>query len=81
MKISGLGFFSLLTFVASFIPVAGIFIATIPPLIVALTEHGLATCVKVFYEKYDYIWGYCYISPNIGIPCKMFHPFASFSFI
>lgn len=47
MQISGLGFFSMLTFVASFIPVAGIFVATLPPLIVALTEHGLLTCAKV----------------------------------
>jgi predicted PurR-regulated permease PerM len=47
LKISGLGFFSLLTFVASFIPVAGIFIATIPPLVVAATEQGLGTCVKL----------------------------------
>ena len=46
-QISGLGFFSMLTFVASFIPVAGIFVATLPPLIVALTEHGLLTCAKV----------------------------------
>ena len=37
----------MLTFVASFIPVAGIFVATLPPLIVALTEHGLLTCAKV----------------------------------
>lgn len=47
VQIPGLGFFSMLTFVASFIPVAGIFIATLPPLIVALTEHGLITCAKV----------------------------------
>lgn len=40
----------MLTFVASFIPVAGIFVATLPPLIVALTEHGLLTCAKVIYR-------------------------------
>lgn len=44
LRIPGVGFFSLLTFVSSFIPVAGIFIATIPPLIVSLSEFGLHKC-------------------------------------
>jgi len=47
LNISGLGFFSILTFVASFIPVAGIFIATFPPLVVALIESGVVKCVQL----------------------------------
>jgi predicted PurR-regulated permease PerM len=47
LGVSGLGFFSVLTFVASFIPVAGIFIATLPPLLVALAESGVGKCVQI----------------------------------
>jgi len=47
LKIPGVEFFSLLTFVSSFIPVVGIFIATTPPIIVALTEFGLDKCLQL----------------------------------
>lgn len=47
LKLPSLGFFSLLTFVCSFIPVAGIFIATFPPFIVALTEFGGSKCLEL----------------------------------
>jgi predicted PurR-regulated permease PerM len=47
LKIPGLGFFSLLTLISSFIPVAGIFIATLPPLLVALAEYGISSGVQL----------------------------------
>ena len=47
LKIPGLGFFSLLTLLSSFIPVAGIFIGTLPPLLAALTEYGIMSGVQL----------------------------------
>lgn len=47
LKIPGLGFFSLLTLVSSFIPVAGIIIATLPPLLAALAEYGIMSGVQL----------------------------------
>lgn len=47
LKIPGVEFFSLLTFVSTFIPIAGIPIATVPPLIVALTEFGISKCYQL----------------------------------
>ena len=47
LKLKYLGFFALLTFVASFIPVAVIFIAKFPPFVVALTEFGWSKCLEL----------------------------------
>jgi len=47
LKIPGVGFVSLLTLISSFIPVVGIFIATTPPLFIALTEFGLYKCFEL----------------------------------
>jgi predicted PurR-regulated permease PerM len=47
LKIPGLGFFALLTFFSSFVPLLGIAISTTPPLIVALVERGFATCLQL----------------------------------
>ena len=47
LGVSGIGFFSVLTFVASFIPVLGIGVATLPPVVVALTENGMMKALQV----------------------------------
>mmetsp|Transcript_46497 Transcript_46497/g.110654 ORF Transcript_46497/g.110654 Transcript_46497/m.110654 type:complete len:428 (-) Transcript_46497:29-1312(-) len=48
LKISGVAFFSVLVFVCSFIPLAGVIMSTLPISIVALSESGLMTCLQVF---------------------------------
>jgi len=47
LKIPATGFLSLLVFLCSFIPVAGIFLSTVPMLIIALSEYGIPSLAKV----------------------------------
>jgi predicted PurR-regulated permease PerM len=47
LRIPGLSFFAMLTFFSSFIPILGILISTIPPLVVALNEFGLSCGVQL----------------------------------
>jgi predicted PurR-regulated permease PerM len=47
LKIPGTGFLSALVGVCSFIPVAGIFLSTIPMMAVALSEHGVVRALQV----------------------------------
>lgn len=43
----GLGFLSLVTLICSFIPVAGVFISTLPMCVVVLSEYGVAKALAV----------------------------------
>lgn len=47
LSIPGVGFLSLVTLLCSFIPVAGVFISTIPMFIIALSEYGVAKAMAV----------------------------------
>jgi predicted PurR-regulated permease PerM len=47
LSIPGVGFLSVVTLVCSFIPVAGVFISTLPMLILALSEAGAAKALAV----------------------------------
>eukprot|EP00240_Pyramimonas_obovata_P000658 CAMPEP_0118950778 /NCGR_PEP_ID=MMETSP1169-20130426/51985_1 /TAXON_ID=36882 /ORGANISM="Pyramimonas obovata, Strain CCMP722" /LENGTH=542 /DNA_ID=CAMNT_0006897691 /DNA_START=172 /DNA_END=1800 /DNA_ORIENTATION=+ len=47
LKIPGWGFLSLIVFFCSFIPVAGVFMSTVPIAFVALTEYGIASMLGV----------------------------------
>lgn len=47
LAVPGIGFLSVVTLVCSFIPVAGVFISTLPMLILALTEYGAAKALAV----------------------------------
>ena len=40
MAIPGIGLLSLFVFICSFIPIAGVFLSTVPIAFVALTEYG-----------------------------------------
>lgn len=47
LSIPGVGFLSLVTLLCSFIPVAGVFISTLPMFIIALSEYGVAKAFSV----------------------------------
>lgn len=47
MSIPGVGFLSVVTLLCSFIPVAGVFISTLPMFIIALSEYGVAKGLAV----------------------------------
>lgn len=47
LSIPGIGFLSIVVFVCSFIPVAGVFISTFPMAIVALAKYGIGATVGV----------------------------------
>jgi predicted PurR-regulated permease PerM len=47
LSVPGVGFLSVVTLVCSFIPVAGVFISTLPMLILALSEYGAAKAAAV----------------------------------
>ncbi|CAN8061700.1 unnamed protein product [Agarophyton chilense] len=47
LSIPGVGFLSVVTLVCSFIPVAGVFVSTLPMCIIALSEYGVAKPVAV----------------------------------
>lgn len=47
LSIPGLGFLSVVSLLCSFIPVAGVFISTLPMLIIALSEYGAAKAMAV----------------------------------
>ncbi|KAI0563576.1 AI-2E transporter [Gracilaria domingensis] len=47
LSIPGVGFLSVVTLVCSFIPVAGVFVSTLPMCIIALSEYGVAKAVAV----------------------------------
>jgi predicted PurR-regulated permease PerM len=47
LSVPGVGFLSVVTLVCSFIPVAGVFISTLPMLILALSEYGAAKALAV----------------------------------
>lgn len=47
LSIPGVGFLSLVTLLCSFIPVAGVFISTLPMFFIALSEYGVAKSLAV----------------------------------
>lgn len=47
LSVPGIGFLSVVTLFCSFIPVAGVFISTLPMVILALSEYGVAKAVAV----------------------------------
>lgn len=47
LSIPGVGFLSLVTLLCSFIPVAGVFISTLPMCVIALSEFGVAKALAV----------------------------------
>lgn len=47
LSIPGVGFLSVVTLLCSFIPVAGVFISTLPMFIIALSEFGVAKALAV----------------------------------
>jgi predicted PurR-regulated permease PerM len=47
LSVPGVGFLSVVTLICSFIPVAGVFISTLPMLILALSEYGAAKALAV----------------------------------
>lgn len=47
LSIPGIGFLSVVTLVCSFIPVVGVFISTLPMLILALSEYGAVKAIGV----------------------------------
>lgn len=47
LSIPGVGFLSVVTLLCSFIPVAGVFISTLPMFIIALSEYGVAKALGV----------------------------------
>ncbi|PXF46166.1 hypothetical protein BWQ96_04043 [Gracilariopsis chorda] len=49
LSIPGIGFLSVVTLVCSFIPVAGVFVSTLPMCIIALSEYGAAKAVAVIF--------------------------------
>lgn len=47
LSIPGVGFLSLVTLLCSFIPVAGVFVSTLPMCVIALSEFGVAKALAV----------------------------------
>jgi predicted PurR-regulated permease PerM len=47
LSVPGVGFLSVVTLICSFIPVAGVFISTLPMLILALSEYGATKALAV----------------------------------
>lgn len=47
LSIPGVGFLCLVTLICSFIPVAGVFVSTLPMMIIALSEYGVAKAMAV----------------------------------
>lgn len=47
LSIPGVGFLCIVTLLCSFIPVAGVFVSTLPMIIIALSEYGVAKAMAV----------------------------------
>ena len=52
LKIPGIGLLGLFVFICSFIPIAGVFISTVPIAFVALTEYGF---IKVSRDSLKFV--------------------------
>lgn len=55
LKIPGIGLLGLFVFICSFIPIAGVFISTVPIAFVALTEYGF---IKVSMDSLTFVLFY-----------------------
>ena len=60
---AGIGLLSLFVFICSFIPIAGVFISTIPVAFVALTEYGFMKVIPCWRRS-------CYSFP-VGVPAVL----------
>lgn len=76
LSIPGVGFLSVATLLCSFIPVAGVFISTLPMLIIAISEYGVAkgAAVIVMVILVHLIEAYV-LNPQIYSAHLHLHPF------
>ena len=55
MAIPGIGLLSLFVFICSFIPIAGVFVSTVPIAFVALTEYGfIKVCTSLLLAEHTH---------------------------